>query len=58
VTWFTGGWSLLNVDGQLPTEVAHYQAEDSQTYSALWHNGKLYTNDAARGFDAFEVKLK
>lgn len=58
VTWFTGGWSLLNVDGTLPTEIAYYQAEDSQTYSALWHNGKLYTNDSARGFDAFELKLK
>ncbi|HEV3364699.1 MAG TPA: hypothetical protein VG795_11295 [Acidimicrobiia bacterium] len=56
VTWFTGGWSLINVDGQLPTEIAHYQAEDSQTYSALWHNGRLYTNDSARGFDAFIVK--
>ena len=58
VTWFTGGWSLLNVDGTLPTEIAYYQAEDSQTYSTLWHNGKLYTNDSARGFDAFQLNLK
>ncbi|HEV2755883.1 MAG TPA: hypothetical protein VG318_08925 [Actinomycetota bacterium] len=58
VTWFTGGWSVINADGTTPTEVAHFQAEDSQTYSALWHDGRLYTNDAARGFDAFEVKTK
>ena len=56
VTWFTGGWSVINADGTVPTEVAHFQAEDSQTYSTLWHNGKLYTNDAYRGMDAFEVK--
>lgn len=60
VTWFTGGWSVINIDGQspFPTEVAYFMAEDSATYSALWHNGKLYTNDAARGMDAFEVKTK
>ncbi len=58
VTWFTGGWSVINADGATPTEVAHYQADDSRTYSALWHDGKLYTNDMARGVDAFEVKTK
>jgi hypothetical protein len=58
VTWFTGGWSVINADGTMPTEVAHFQADDSQTYSALWHNGRLYTNDAARGVDGFEVKTK
>jgi len=58
VTWFTGGWSVINADGTAPTEVAHYMADDSATYSALWHNGKLYTNDTTRGVDAFEVKTK
>ena len=58
VTWFTGGWSVINVDGQLPAEVAYFEAEDSATYSALWHNGRLYTNDTTRGVDAFEVKTK
>ena len=58
VTWFTGGWSVINVDGTTPVEVAHWQAEDSQTYSTLWHNGRLYTNDAARGMDAFELNFK
>ena len=58
VTWFTGGWSVINVDGQsaVPTEVAYFMAEDSATYSALWHEGKLYTNDMHRGLDAFTIK--
>lgn len=58
VTWFTGGWSVVNADGTTPTEVAYFEAEDSQTYSALWANGRLYTNDSARGVDGFEVKTK
>lgn len=58
VTWFTGGWSVLNIDGQsvAPTEVAYFMAKESATYSALWHGGKLYTNDMHRGLDAFTVK--
>ena len=58
VTWFTGGWSVINIDGQSvqPTEVAYFMAEDSATYSALWHDGKLYTNDMHRGLDAFSIK--
>jgi hypothetical protein len=58
VTWFTGGWSVINIDGQSvqPTEVAYFMAEDSATYSALWHEGKLYTNDMHRGLDAFTIE--
>ncbi|HWL66389.1 MAG TPA: hypothetical protein VNP73_10485 [Actinomycetota bacterium] len=59
VTWFTGGVSVLNVDTpSTPQEVAYFQAEDSTTYSALWHNGRLYTNDMRRGVDGFEVTAK
>ena len=58
VTWFTGGVSVLNLDNPLlPSEVAFFQASDSATYSALWHDGNLYTNDMNRGLDAFSVKL-
>jgi hypothetical protein len=58
VTWFTGGWSVITIDGQnpLPTEVAYFMAEDSATYSALWSNGMLFTNDTTRGLDAFAIK--
>lgn len=56
VTWFTGGWSVLDLtEAGSPTEVAYFQAPDSLTYSALWHKGHLYTNDMARGLDAFTV---
>ena len=57
VTWFTGGVSVLNLDTPTsPTELAYFQAEDSTTYSALWHDGVLYTNDMLRGVDAFKIK--
>lgn len=57
VTWFTGGLSVLDVsDPTAPVEHAYWRASDSTTYSALWHGGRLYTNDMTRGVDAFEVK--
>jgi hypothetical protein len=57
VTWFVGGWSVLTLDQNgAPTEVAYFKAEDSTTYSALWSNGMLFTNDMTRGLDAFKIK--
>ncbi len=58
VTWFTGGWSVITLNGQspIPTEVAYFMSEDSATYSALWLDGILYTNDTTRGLDAFSIK--
>jgi len=57
VTWFTGGVSVHNLDDPTkPEETAYFRADDSTTYSALWHNGRLYTNDMQRGLDAFAVK--
>jgi hypothetical protein len=57
VTWFTGGWSVLNLDDPLfPAEVAYYQAEDSATYSTLWVGKYLYTNDMHRGVEGFQIK--
>ena len=40
-----------------PKEIAWFQAEDSTTYSALWHGKRLYTNDMMRGLDAFDLKF-
>lgn len=55
-TWFTGGVSVYDLDDAAnPKEVAYFMAEDSATYSALWHKGRLYTNDMNRGLDAFRV---
>ncbi len=57
VTWFTGGWSVLNLDNPLmPTEVAYYQASDSATYSILWAGKYLYSNDMHRGTEGFLIK--
>jgi hypothetical protein len=57
VTWFTGGVSVLDLNDPLsPTEVAYFQEEDSTTYSTLWHDGYLFTNDMLRGVDVFEIK--
>ena len=58
VTWFTGGWSVLNVnDGALqPKEVAYSQSpEDSAAYSVLWHQGNLFVNDMHRGVEGFKI---
>jgi hypothetical protein len=58
VTWFTGGWSVLDVnDGALqPKEVAYFQSpEDSAAYSALWHQGNLFINDMHRGVEGFKI---
>ena len=57
VTWFTGGVSVIDLtDPTAPAEVAHFQAEDSATYSTLWHAGYLWTNDHIRGVDALKIK--
>ena len=57
VTWFTGGVSVIDLaDPTMPTETAYFQAEDSATYSTLWHAGYLWTNDHMRGVDAFTIK--
>lgn len=57
VTWFTGGWSVIDARDPLnPVEVAWGKAENASTYSILWHDDKLYTNDFSHGFDAFSIK--
>lgn len=59
VTWFTGGVSVHDLSKPTePKEIGYFMAEDSTTYSALWHNGRLYTNDMERGLDAFSFSGK
>jgi hypothetical protein len=58
VTWFTGGWSVLDVTDPLaPTEVAWGMSENASTYSILWaeKGDTVYTNDFTNGFDAFNI---
>jgi len=57
VTWFTAGVSVIDAtDPKQPTEFAYFDSDDSATYSTLWHDGYLATNDHIRGFDLFKVK--
>lgn len=57
VTWFTGGWSVLDATDPLSLkEAAYYMADDSATYSVLWHRNNLYTNDMHRGAEGFQIK--
>ena len=58
VTWFTGGWSVLDVrDPMAPVEVAYGISEAASTYSVLWaeKGDTVYTNDFTNGFDAFKI---
>lgn len=58
VTWFTGGWSVLDVRNPLtPVEVAWGMSENASTYSILWaaKGDTVYTNDFTNGFDAFKI---
>ena len=58
VTWFTGGWSVLDVtDPTAPAEVAWGMSDKASTYSILWaeKGDTVYTNDFTNGFDAFNI---
>jgi hypothetical protein len=57
VPWYTGGFSIINVkDPSAPEEIAYYQPDDTNTWSAHYYKGRIYTNDMVRGFEALEVK--
>ena len=57
VTWFTGGVSVIDMtDPMAPTEAAYFQASNSATYSTLWYDGYLWTNDHLRGTDSLKIK--
>ena len=50
--WYTGGFSLIDVsDPAAPSELAYYQAKGTNTWSAYWYKGRIYTNDMGRGFE-------
>ena len=41
---------------QAPADEDVPTAEDAATYSTLWYDGYLWTNDHIRGLDAFRIK--
>jgi hypothetical protein len=57
VPWYTGGFSVISVkDPSAPEEVAFYQPDKTNTWSAHFYKGRIYTNDMVRGFEALEVQ--
>ncbi|MGH9895484.1 MAG: hypothetical protein ACREA0_26575, partial [bacterium] len=54
--WYTGGFSVIDLKNPAdPEEIAHYQPEDTDMWSAHYYKGRIYTNDMVRGFEALEV---
>jgi hypothetical protein len=54
--WYTGGFSVINAeDPTAPEEIAYYQPDETNTWSAHYYEGRIYTNDMVRGFEALEV---
>ena len=57
VPWYTGGFNVISLkDPSSPKEIAYYQPEGTDMWSAHFYRGKIYTNDTARGFEAFKLK--
>jgi hypothetical protein len=56
VPWYTGGFNVISLkDPTSPEEVAYYQPDDGDMWSAHYYRGRIYTNDTLRGFEALEV---
>ena len=59
--WYGGGTSVVDfTDPSAPTEIGYYVATTGRradTWSSYWYNGKIYTNDIARGQDVFNLDI-
>lgn len=57
--WYMGGTSVADfTDPANPVEVGFYDAQQprrSDVWSSYWYNGRIYTNDIARGFDVYNL---
>lgn len=57
ISWYTGGTSIVDFSNPtLPVEVAYFRAEESNSWSSYWHDGRIWINDLGRGIDVLEVK--
>lgn len=57
VSWYTGGTSVVDFSNPtLPVEVAYFRAEESNSWSSYWYDGRIWVNDLGRGIDVLEVK--
>ena len=43
-------------DPTLPEEVAYFRAEDSDSWSSYFYDGRIWINDLNRGIDVISVK--
>lgn len=61
-SWYTGGMNVIDwSDPTSPQELAHYRLdgpafENSNYWSAYWHDGYVYANDRGRGMDILHVE--
>lgn len=60
-SWYTGGMNVIDwTDPMRPEELAHYRVdgpafENTNYWSAYWHDGLVYANDRGRGMDVIHV---
>ncbi len=61
-SWYGGGVSVIDFnDPANAVEIGYYDAQvptTSLTWSAYWHNGRIYVNDIPRGFDVMKLSDK
>lgn len=61
-SWYTGGMNVIDwSDPSSPEEIAHYRVdgpafENTNYWSAYWHDGRVYANDRGRGMDVLHVE--
>ncbi|WP_130649112.1 LVIVD repeat-containing protein [Egicoccus halophilus] len=62
--WYQGGTTVFDfTDSKNPVEIAYFdrgpnhptQLQTGGFWSTYWHNGYLYGNEIARGFDVFDL---
>jgi hypothetical protein len=57
MAWYAAGVNVIDLtDPSNPTEIEHYQTEETNYWSAYWHDGRIWANDRVKGLDVFEVK--
>ncbi|HVL64262.1 MAG TPA: hypothetical protein VM573_03725 [Actinomycetota bacterium] len=56
-SWYAAGMNVIDwTNPATPSEVAHYQSEEVNYWSAYWYDGLVYANDRERGaLDIFRV---
>lgn len=57
IPWYKGGFNVISLkDPANPEEIAFYQPEGTDMWSAHWYKGLIYTSDMGRGFEVVDIK--